>query len=302
MATACAVSTCVNSTCGLEPAPKGTACIDDNGKMCDADGKCVQCIKPADCVSSAAAACTEGVYTAPPTCEQGACVPGQVTDCSAMQLGCTKKGCGSCSSHSDCDESALGMCKANRCVDGACTKVVTVAADCGQGTCGVGGDCTSAKHVFVTSFGVQGILGGVSAAKEQCKNAAEAGGLGGTWFPWMSDAGTSPLQVFTKNLNPYRLLDSAATIVAHDWASLASGSLVHAIDRDELGNLVPYGTHVWTGTLPDGTHSGLSCGGWSNDAAAVAGSYGKVGASGGGWTKLADQECPLEARLYCFQQ
>ena len=302
MATACAVSDCIDNTCGMSPLPKDTPCGDDNGKMCDGDGKCVECIKPADCASSVEAACMDGVYTAPPTCEAGACVAGASTNCTSMQLGCTKDGCGSCTSDSECDDGAAGECKTNGCVMGNCTKVVTVAADCGMaGTCGVGGECTQAKHVFVTALEVmKGDLGSVDEADKECQEAAKQAHLSGKWLSWTSDNTTSPLMRFSKNLEAYRLLDVAATVVAHNWTSLASGSLVAAIDRDELGNPVPYGTHVWTGTLPNGTHSGASCDGWSN--AALAGSYGKVGAAGGGWSKLTDQACTLTARLYCFQQ
>ena len=99
-----------------------------------------------------------------------------------------------------------------------------------------------------------------------------------------------------------RLLDVAATVVAYNWTSLASGSLVNAIDRDELGAPVAAGAHVWTGTAPNGAHSGASCDGWSNPNGTGGGTFGKVGVTTGGWSKYDNQPCAMLARLYCFQQ
>jgi len=48
-ATACLVPTCSDGYCGTMPASKGTACIDNGGKVCDGSGTCVGCNDNGDC-------------------------------------------------------------------------------------------------------------------------------------------------------------------------------------------------------------------------------------------------------------
>ena len=45
----CILPTCVGSICGTSDAPLGTTCTDNNGRVCDNDGTCVQCNTSMDC-------------------------------------------------------------------------------------------------------------------------------------------------------------------------------------------------------------------------------------------------------------
>lgn len=302
MATACAVSDCKAGTCVMETTPKGTSCGDDptTKKRCDGAGSCVECIEPTDCANSAEAVCVNGVHMKPATCEQGKCVAAE-TNCASMQLACKPEGCVSCSSNGECGDGEVVDCKVAACVQGHCQKVPAVASACTTGTCNENAECVPTKYVFVTSFEVKGDLGNVDEADKKCQKAAETAGLDGKWLSWTSDANNSPSSRFEQSPGPYLLLDGTS-IVAKNWAELVNPSKPHTINLNEQGMDVTAGTHVWTGTLPDGTPSGSSCNGWSSATTAAAGTFGKVGVTTGGWSKYDNQPCAMLARLYCFQQ
>jgi hypothetical protein len=69
--TACVTATCAGGACGTTNTPEGTACDDSAGKVCDGNGKCVECLANADCTAGATcdastdtcttASCTDGV-------------------------------------------------------------------------------------------------------------------------------------------------------------------------------------------------------------------------------------------------
>jgi hypothetical protein len=47
--TVCQVPGCENTVCTMTPAPVGTFCNNDGGKVCDGTGLCVGCNQPSDC-------------------------------------------------------------------------------------------------------------------------------------------------------------------------------------------------------------------------------------------------------------
>jgi hypothetical protein len=157
------------------------------------------------------------------------------------------------------------------------------------------------RRVFVSSTSSNANLGGVSGADARCQNLANAANLGGTWRAWVSSSTSSPSARFSKATVPYRLLDG--TVIANDWNDLLSGSLRHAIDRDEK-NTVTTGIEVWTATTSTGTYEGGGCNGFtsgSSNAPIVA--QGVTDRASGQWTYVYLQYCDrTNPRIYCFEQ
>jgi hypothetical protein len=60
---------------------------------------------------------------------------------------------------------------------------------------------------------------------------------------------------------------------------------------------------VWTGTNPDGSYAGASCGDWTGTGTG-GGIVGTVATTGGEWTNAGLKSCDgnLMNHIYCFQQ
>ena len=117
-------------------------------------------------------------------------------------------------------------------------------------------------HVFVTSTTATGNLGGALGANTTCKNLAVAAGLGGTWAAWLSDNPTGPNAIDrVSSAGPWHLVGSGE-LVAQTKTDLSSGTLKHAIDRDEKGVAV-VSSRVWTGTGTDGKYNSNDCDKWT---------------------------------------
>lgn len=309
--TLCQVPTCSGGACGVKPAQSATPCNDSGGKVCDDNGQCVQCLSSADCVGAIANQCLGGLYTEPSQCSNGKCVLGKTVNCTMMKLACTPSGCMACTVDADCGMPTQDSCKTPKCLSGACEATnVPQGTDCaspnGSGTCNASGTCLLGKYVFVTTATVGSNFGGTQTADDKCQGIAQTAGLGGTWLSWTSDSNTSPSVRFTPSLTgPYRLLNDS-TIVANNWASLTSGGLIHGIDMTESHTpLSLSSTDVWTGTLPNGTYSGASCGDWKGaSTGAAGGTAGLAGLATGSWTNAAPKACDggSMAHIYCFQQ
>jgi hypothetical protein len=159
------------------------------------------------------------------------------------------------------------------------------------------------KIVFVTSSTYRGDLGGQSGADTKCQARADAASLPGTYMAWLSSATISAIGRFTTHSTfPYGLVNGNK--VADDWYDLTDGSLDHAIDRDQNGNLVT-GT-VWTNTKTDGTvkysTDTTTCSSWTVHASIYQGRYGLNSYTDTYWTDSAESYCNAYYRLYCFQQ
>jgi hypothetical protein len=173
---------------------------------------------------------------------------------------------------------------------------------CGAQSVCVGGVCTAARRVFVSSAIYSGNLGGYGGADDKCGTIAAGAGLGGAWKAWISVSASSPSARFTKATTEYRLLDG--TIVAASWTALTSGTLAHGITLDEAGKpLSNTTTEVWTATTSNGT---LYTDGCTSFGSALNGApYAAVGISGKSdatWTEVYTQYCDRLVHLYCFEQ
>lgn len=188
----------------------------------------------------------------------------------------------------------------------SCPCSATLPCPAGQ-CCNGAGQCGECK-VFVTSTKGTGNIGGLAGADAECQRLANAANLPGTYMAWLSDATASPASRFTKATVPYTL--PGGEVVANSWADLTSGSTIrHVIDQFESGAAVS-GTNqgafrAWTNTKQNGSAGGTDpngfCQNWTTDSAAPTGNMGEI-RSTTGWTFGGFQQCPVESRLYCFQQ
>jgi len=168
------------------------------------------------------------------------------------------------------------------------------------------------KRVFVTSTPYQGgLLGGLAGADAKCGEAATAGGLTGTYSAWLSTSAMPARDRLAHAMEPYVLVDGSAQVAA-GWDALVSGTLEHAIDRDEHGNAVSSPIKctvvgglvaVWTGTEYDGTYSTVvnNCDGWASTTGNA--TIGNVVAKTSKWTSNSCVlACTDTAPLYCIEQ
>ena len=145
----CKAATCnAAGQCETTNEPAETACIDNDGTVCDGDGKCVPCVVAADCFTSDSAC-----YA--PTCASNNCSSMAApagTACS-NDNGTVCNGFGTCiSSHCndnviDADESGVdcGGADCNKCTDGLgcnapsdCNSNLCLAHVCSEPSCGDG--------------------------------------------------------------------------------------------------------------------------------------------------------------------
>lgn len=171
-----------------------------------------------------------------------------------------------------------------------------VPEDAGGDARGDGG--ATGPRVFVSSTTMTaGAINGLAGGDALCKSLATAAGITGSWAAWLSvhDNGPHAIDRVT-GAGPWRLV--SGELVATSKTTLASGTLLHAIDHDEKGVAVAPG-RVWTGTGADGTYSTNDCERWS-----PAGGKGRVGATDAvdaTWTTVNVDDCPNLRRIYCFQ-
>jgi hypothetical protein len=200
-----------------------------------------------------------------------------------------------------------------------CTPPAHAAATCDGSTCGFqcddgyttsGPGCVLiAKRVFVTSALFSSNLGGLSTAYQDCQDMATNAGLTGFFVAWLSDSFTDPVHQLAQASIPYALVDD--TIIADNWNDLTDGTLRHAIDHDENGNVVAFDAYavVWTGTHASGLkYYGVgdneTCLDWATGNVGYRGFQGSPFATGPTWTESASVDCTMisSARLYCFEQ
>ena len=166
-------------------------------------------------------------------------------------------------------------------------------------------ECTVLSRViFVSSETYLGNLGGIEGGDQKCKVLANAAGLSNseTFRAWLSGGGKSPLDWPVVDLpNRYQL--PSGTIVAENWAQLVSGALkTTVIQTEKKQDLTREDTtSVWTGTLADGTQAPWTCNGWTNGTSNLGGRTGLTLVDDEGWTDFFDQQCNVQARLYCVE-
>jgi hypothetical protein len=131
---------------------------------------------------------------------------------------------------------------------------------------------SAGSPVFITSASGSGDLSswagaagesGLEAGDAICASAATAVHLPDpdSFVAWLSTSSTDARDRVSSN-GPFRRLDSF--IVANTEADLTDGSLDTSIHVDEHGKYLTGTPEVATGTLADGTASGLDCLGWTS--------------------------------------
>lgn len=144
----CSVAACQSNACAENPKPAGSPCGASN--KCDANGKCVACLAPADC--------TPKGDCVTPTCSAGKCgsenkpkgtpcgTDGQMA-CNGAGACASKCGNGTLDSGEQCDQSASGSAWADACSNCELTKDVYRAC----GAVGVGDECGGANSGWFCS-------------------------------------------------------------------------------------------------------------------------------------------------------
>jgi len=162
-------------------------------------------------------------------------------------------------------------------------------------------------RVFVTSFSMNGDLGGPTGADELCTNAAMDADLGGTWSAFLSGGSRSAISHIADG--PYHRLDGV--LIATDRADLGDGSISAPINVDENGS---GGVSAWvftgstaSGTVSGpGTASGGNCVGWTQGCGVCFGDHwyahvGKSDRTNDDWVEGGNLFCSNASRIYCFE-
>ena len=171
-----------------------------------------------------------------------------------------------------------------------------------MGPQGTGG----ANKVFITSAIYSSNIWTTGGGDVKCMARAAAGGLSGTYKAWFAvTAGVDdPATTFIHSTLPYQDID--ANTIANNWAGLTSGTLLHAINVNELNSIVT--SSVWTNVNTDGTATvsgsqATNCNGFTNTSATSA-PDGDSGATNSTWTAAGTGGCGIinPEHLYCIQQ
>lgn len=158
-------------------------------------------------------------------------------------------------------------------------------------------DASRKLRAFVTSTTMNGNMGGLAGADAACAARATAQGLTGTYRAWLSVDGTSAASRIT-SAGPWHLV--TGELVAATKAELVSGTLQHAINKDETGKVAPLAEdRTWTATNPAGAYAGPSCAGWTSTGGG--GVVGEAEHKDGKWTALTNEACTEVNRLTCLE-
>ncbi|MDC3959620.1 proprotein convertase P-domain-containing protein [Polyangium jinanense] len=166
----CTEDTCEGDAPKNTNLPPGTACDVNDGKVCNGEGACVECIEAAHCESK--------------ICTSNACVPAscmdQVMNGSETDIDCGGPDCTPCDDTRACLEASdckSGVCTGNACAAPACDDTVKngeeTDADCGGPTCS---PCGPEKGCTVDGDCVGGTCSGsicVPTCTDGVKNANE---------------------------------------------------------------------------------------------------------------------------------
>jgi hypothetical protein len=159
--------------------------------------------------------------------------------------------------------------------------------------------------VFVTSQSFNGTFTmgdcnqtGVAGADCQCAAAAASGSntRERTFRAYLA-VNTDGPAVRIRGSGPWLLVGSG--IRAAD--SPTAIPLMHGINEDEFGRMVPAETDVWTGANVDFTVANANCSDWTKDSAAQHARVGWAGAATSDWVSQHLQDCSQPARLYCWE-
>jgi hypothetical protein len=118
--TACATPVCDQGVCSTTKAQSGAACTDNNGKVCDGNGACVECVADGDCTGGK-------VCDSSHACVAGSCMDNK-KDGTETDVDCGGAGCSPCDNTKACTGNS--DCKSAYCASNVCT-ACTADAQCG---------------------------------------------------------------------------------------------------------------------------------------------------------------------------
>lgn len=217
---------------------------------------------------------------------------------------------GGWSDWSSCSATCGGGTQTRTCTNPAPANGGAVCTGSASQSCNTQACPPTAMYVFITSSQFPSNLGSTDAYDTQCQSLANGSSLvqnlvppNSTWKAWMSSSSlNSPINTFTHNSVPYKLLNNT-TIIANNWNSLITQQLLNPINLDET-NTTRSGNTVWTGTNSDGTFNSRNCSGWTSNSITNSAAYGYSNLINPGWSYGGSNGCSDTAslRLYCFQQ
>ena len=149
---------------------------------------------------------------------------------------------------------------------------------------------------------------GVLAGDYICQNEAEAAGLPGTYYAWLSGPATdnnAPSDRFFQSGVDYVMPNSPTfTVVANSWSDLTNGDIDNNIQYTADGTVYSGNDNVWTNVNDDGTADGTShCQDWTSGSSGESGRRGDADNTDGNWTDNGSSNCNSSNRhIYCFQQ
>ena len=255
------------------------------------------------------------------TCGNGVLEPGEVCDSGGVNTDkcdsdCSTPDCGDgiindkvgeqCEDDNNVDTDACVACKTAACGDGFVQTDVEACDDGDPSSDDCSDKCELPRRVFVTSTLFKGDLApaignnkGLDLADAHCLELAVNAKLGGFFRAWLSDETGSPSTRFDKNFTgAYKLVDGTS-VVSKGWGELSSGTLLHAIDLDDMGKSAA-GDFVWSNTSFNGTPLGVeSCTNWSSTKNTS--HVGDSAATDPTWSDTMSLSCNVALRLYCFE-
>ncbi|MGH8323448.1 MAG: hypothetical protein ACRETD_06570 [Steroidobacteraceae bacterium] len=152
------------------------------------------------------------------------------------------------------------------------------------------------NKVFMTLTGFDGDLGGQAGADAKCAAEASGAGLSGTYVAWLS---TSGMDAKDKLGSARGFMRTDGQPFADQVSDIVAGKILNPINVDASG--VPLSGTAWTGTLPDGTVTGLTCGDWTSNSNVAGGIMGSTARGPEGWTDFQQFGCNFCCfSLICF--
>jgi hypothetical protein len=197
-------------------------------------------------------------------------------------------------------------------------EVDQTAVDFGLGTLSIVPDVeiTGTLLVFVTEATVTGNLGPTSPEAVQnadaiCQSEADAAGLSGTFWAWLSyevggivvpDYAPAYFEFWHPTMSGQRLFRTDGVPFAESWETLLLEGPSAALDVLADGTIAN-NTYAWTGTNADGTVDVAkgTCSGWTDDSSTT-GVVGLVHSLLERWTHYGPGACRAAFSLYCFEE
>lgn len=276
---------------------------DDAPAACARDPDCADdefCNGVERCEPASPLADARGCIAGPSPCEGGCdeareqCTDACAGDPDADGDGLVPVECGGL----DCDDEQWGFALGDWANCGECGR------SCDSEQACEGGECITARRVFVTSAAYTGNLGGLEGADARCQAHADAAGLDGVFLAYVFGPFAGG-ERFERPELPFVRLDGVR--VANGWADLSDESLAAAIEIDEQ-RMTAVG-NAWTGRVnvvgnPENNH----CSNWTYDQTGClepgvpCGGAGEVPTLDAHWDGYYVFNCSDAYRLYCIEQ